>query len=397
MTNVNSVDALSGELPRELLQSSLADFEHWADCRATHLSLAPGRVNLMGDHTDYADGLTLPMGVDLFTVIVGAVDNVSEQRVRLSSEHATETSLDLESLRPMGDWSDYVSGVLAGLQERGFAIPPMTIRVGGNLPLGSGLSSSASLEMGMALLIEQVCGRELDPYERVLLCQSAEQDYAGVPCGFMDQHAVGFAESGKALILDCAAHQSRTISVPSSLRIAVIDSGVRHAHSEGGYGERRMQVERATQITGAPLGKCSLSDLDQIDDPLIRRRARHVVTDSERVETLAQALSTDDSTLISQIMTESHRSLKEDFEISCPEIDELVDLCGSCGALGARMTGGGFGGSVVALVAETDVESFSAELGRQLPQQNERAVLRWVLPADGARTIALQDISDQPT
>ncbi|MEO0436697.1 MAG: galactokinase [Pseudomonadota bacterium] len=369
-----------------LLLRSCEEFSAWANCPLEFLALAPGRVNLMGDHTDYAGGLCLPMAVDLHTVLCAGRDGLPGVLTVISSQ-GDEVQIPLDDFAPNGDWADYLRGVLAGYKLRGASLPSLRIRVSGDLPLGSGLSSSASLELAMAMLIEQVCEFSIDAHERVLLCQRAESTHAGVPCGILDQHAVTFGIQSQAMILDCATERSVTVALPAGIAVAVIDSGVRHALADGSYAQRREQVTAATDIVGKPLVTSTFEELSVIDDPLLARRARHVLSESARVVALAEAFADSDLAGIAEIMRASHRSLSKDFEVSCPEVDQLVALAMELGAIGARMTGGGFGGSVVALVEREKRQVFESDLSEKLPTINAGAKLRWVSSAEGARAL----------
>lgn len=369
-----------------LLLKSCEEFSSWSNLPVEHLAIAPGRVNLMGDHTDYAGGLSLPMAVDLHTVLCASGDRASDA-ITVISSHGEEVRISLDDLAPKGDWADYLRGVVAGYQLLDTAIPALRVRVSGDLPLGSGLSSSASLELAMAMLIEQVSAAPIDAHERVRLCQQAERSHAGVPCGILDQHAVTFGVVGQAMILDCEAQRSVTVALPKGVLIAVIDSGVRHALTDGGYAKRREQVEAATGLLGKSLVKSTADELSAISDPLLARRAKHVQTESARVTALAEAFGDHDLAKIAKLMHTSHRSLSEDFEVSCAELDQIVTLAMDRGAIGARMTGGGFGGSVVALVEQGHAQAFEEELCHVLPKINQSAKLRWVSAAQGARAL----------
>jgi galactokinase len=298
---------------------------------------ATGRVNLIGDHIDYAGGTVLPMAIAARTHVAAAPadedDAVSEWR---------------------GDegWRRYAFGVLAELRARGLPIPPMSLAVASDVPVGAGLSSSAALEIAVARAAMTAAGVDLAPREVAELCQRAEHRHAGVPCGIMDQWCVAHAAGGEAIALECDAPRARPISLPNGLRIEIVDSGVRHALRDGGYAARRADVdEAAAALRIAHLARLPRERWREIDGlpERIARRARHVVTEQARVEAAIDALGRRDLARFGALLVESHASLRDDFEVSVPELDRIVDDAMSRGALGARMTGGGFGGC--ALVA----------------------------------------------
>ena len=357
--------------PGDLLAAARAQFQARYGREPAWTALAPGRVNLIGDHTDYSGGLALPFAVDLYTVACAAP---GEQGLRLSSaSQPVAAELDLDrAAAPSGDWTDYVLGVVAGYRARGIRLPALDIHISGNLPLGAGLSSSAALELAVAVLLERVAGIELSSADRARLCQRAEQDFAGMPCGILDQFAIALAREGQLLRLDCGDQSVDWIPFPTELALLVIDSGVRHNLVDSAYGERRRQCEAAVQQLGRGLRDATPGDLERLDDPVIRSRARHVVTENRRVETFIDALSRADWRVAGAVMAESHASLAGDYEASCPEVDHLVEAAAEAGAIGARMTGGGFGGSVICLmhhdqcaaVAETVAGGYLESFGR---------------------------------
>lgn len=354
---------------------------------AVWAATAPGRVNLIGDHTDYSQGFALPMGIDLYTTAVAAPRADSELSIRVFSTREGEATLQLEGDDPRsGNWADYLRGVLKQYRQRGFDIPAMDLVVGGNLPLGAGLSSSASLELCFATLIEAASGRGLPAIERALLCQQAEHDYAGVPCGILDQFAVTFATEKTAMLLDCREQSITPVDMPPDIRIAIIDSGVSHALADGGYAERRTQVEGAESALRKSLRDARETDLATLTDDTVRRRARHVVRENARVQKFAAAVSAGDLGTAGQLMYASHESLSRDFAVSCEELDTLVSAAKDAGAIGARMTGGGFGGSMVAFVSDQTTEVFERTIiERFRSKAYQQPTIRWVVPAAGAR------------
>ena len=347
---------------------------------------SPGRINLIGEHIDYLDGWVMPVAIERY--IYAAAAAVDCPVVRILSAGAgdsiAEISLDdLSKRSPENEqWLNYVIGVLAGYRGAGVDLPGFDAVLSSNLPGGAGLSSSAALETAIALLIESLTGVTQDRVERALVCQKAEQDFAGVPCGIMDQLAVGISEPGRALKIDCLDLTFSSIALPDDATLVIADTGVTHALADGEYRRRREDCEQAAEILGvaslrdAPLTQV-VSQRDALGDRLLRR-ARHAVTEMARVHQFSIALEANDVAAIGRIMREGHDSLRDDFDVSCEELDSLVDAASDFGhqrgLLGARMTGGGFGGSTVNLVhrdAAGDLihylkDSFSKHHGRQL-------------------------------
>ena len=318
--------------------------------------MAPGRINLIGEHTDYNDGFVLPMAIERHVTIHVARrdDRLAVLRTdRVAEPHRIDLTGRLE--RQPRHWSNYPLGVLAGYHRLGFDIPGFDAEITSTLPAGAGLSSSAALEVAMATAVETLCGRSLPPTDRALLCQQAEHDYAGVPCGIMDQFAVCFGRAGHALQIDCRA-QAVVGHVPlaADVRVLVIDCGVKHELADGEYAKRRAECCTAARLLGVPaLRDVTTSQLAAAAPglpPVPLARARHVVTENMRVPAFVTALAARDWPTAGRLMAESHRSLARDFEVSTPALDQTVDrLLAVPGVYGARLTGAGFGGCVVAL------------------------------------------------
>jgi len=318
---------------------------------------AHGRVNLIGEHTDYNDGFVMPMAIE--PAVRCTVRRRGDGLVRLrSAGHEGEAVVDPSRPLEPGrrDWARYPIGVLAGYAARGFAIPGCDVEIAADLPVGGGLSSSAALEVAVATAVETLSGRALDPVEKALLCQEAEHRFAGVPCGIMDQFAVTLARPGHALLLDCRSRAVTHVALADpSVAVAVIDSGVKHDLAAGEYARRRDECRRAADR----LGVGSLRDVAASDWPARgagladdeRKRVAHVVSENARVQSFAASVDCGDFVRAGRIMVESHWSLSRDYEVSCPEIDALVAAANRVpGVLGCRMTGGGFGGCAVALL-----------------------------------------------
>lgn len=304
-------------------------------------AFAPGRVNLIGDHTDYTGGLVLPMAVEMGTTVTGRRGGSA---VRLSTDAYVEAAvfaLPVERPLRLDGWGRYAEAVASVVSPRvGFAG-----RISSDLPLGAGLSSSASLEVALALAL----GHEGSVVEVARDCQQAETLASGVPCGIMDQLVSLAGVEGHALLLDCASLSIEPVPVPADAEIVVIHSGEERALAGSAYAERRRSCEEAAAIIG-PLREATLDQVSALADPVLRARARHVVSENARVEWFAAGLREGDLRTCGRLMLESHRSLAEDFEVSTEHLDRMVaDLVGRPGVYGARLTGAGFGGCVVAL------------------------------------------------
>lgn len=309
----------------------------------TVTAVAPGRVNLIGDHTDTTGGLALPMAIDLATTISGTQGG---DRVVLISNDQDDPAVvalgveDPSALEP--DWARYVAGVVAELRPaEGF-----TGSVSTTLPVGAGLSSSAALEVALALAL----GADLSAVELARLCQRAEQRASGVPCGIMDQLASAAGVAGHALLIDCHNESVAPVPVPGDIEVRVIHSGEQRFLAGSAYAQRRAEVEAAEVDIGPLRLRSDPVDADGVTGPVARRRARHVISENQRVQDFAAALADGDRTSLSRAMAASHASLRDDFEVSTPTLDALVDrLAAIPGVIGARLTGAGFGGCVVAL------------------------------------------------
>ena len=349
---------------------------------------APGRVNLMGDHTDYADGLAMPCAIDLYTLAVAAPRREPESETRIVSTQPGAAPIRLPvdaETAPLGDWGDYLRGVRHGFARAGAPVPALDIVVTGDLPLGAGLSSSASLELCFLSLLERAAGVTLPPRDRALLCQQAEHAFAGVPCGVLDQFSITFARAGHAMVLDCRSLEVAHTPLGDRAALLIFDSRVSHDLSDGEYAHRRAEVTAASATLGRSLRDVSPEDLPAIDDQALRSRARHVVSETLRVPAFARALAQEQWEHAGRIMLESHASLRDDFAVSCGELDQLVALAVEAGAYGARMTGGGFGGSVIALVPPDTADALEdSVVGAYRSAFGKDCVARRVRAVDGA-------------
>ncbi|MGZ4340282.1 MAG: galactokinase [Gaiellaceae bacterium] len=320
---------------------------------------APGRVNLIGEHTDYCGGLVLPVAIPLGTTVSGRADSARIVLRSTADRTAVELAADGSSGGTTPDgWGRYVAAIARLLAERGRPVVGLVGEVESTLPIGAGLSSSAALLVAVALSLCDVADFDVDPLELAHLVREAERLAVGVPCGLMDPAAILFARRGCALFLDCATEEHRAVPLSPDLAIVVLDSGVRHRLSDSGYANRRVEVERALAAIGrrdaSGLGAAEAAELAEAAglDGVEARRLRHVVTENERVRECVAALEAGRN--VEDVLRRSFRasqdSLRDDFQVSTPELDLLVELASDAGATAARMTGGGFGGSVIALV-----------------------------------------------
>lgn len=308
-------------------------------------AFAPGRVNLIGEHTDYTGGYVLPMAVHLGTTV--AIDPGGREVVLSSADEPLPARVRLDVAEPaavLPSWARYIAGVVAELRPVSGGRGSVTT----TLPIGAGLSSSAALEVAVALAL----GFEGTPLELALLCQRAEQKASGVPCGIMDQLASAAGVAGHALLIDCSTNEVTPVPLPEGVDVVAVHSGEHRTLVGSGYAERRSACERAAVIVG-PLRAATLAEVAAIDDPVVRRRARHVVTENQRTLAFADALRGGDLHAAGELMDESHASLRDDFEVSTAALDALVDrLRATPGVYGARLTGAGFGGCAVAICEE---------------------------------------------
>ncbi|MAT70740.1 MAG: galactokinase [Planctomycetaceae bacterium] len=324
---------------------------------------APGRVNLIGEHTDYNDGFVFPLAIERYIVIAAArPENPSaDDAIRARSTMMDgEAEFRLSNLQPeRRDWTSYLRGAFAGCLDRGLNPGALNVLVDSKVPLGGGLSSSAALEVATATLVEAVTGQTLDPVEKARLCQWAEHNYAGMPCGIMDQFSSALGAEGKLLLIDCRTETAELVPLDDpNIEVLVINSNVKHELTGSEYPERRTQCEAAAKTLGVKALRDVTSEQleaarDKLDD-VTYRRARHVVGEDERTSAAAAALRSGDWDTVGRLMYASHDSLRDDFEVSCPELDVLVELAAGIGSeggvIGSRMTGGGFGGCTVTLV-----------------------------------------------
>ncbi|MDQ0679515.1 galactokinase [Arthrobacter pascens] len=359
---------------------------------------APGRVNLIGEHTDYNEGFVLPFAIDKTARV--AVGVRADSSVRLLSTYGDQgvftTDLgNLDAAAAKG-WTKYPLGVIWALQQRGITVPGLDLLLDSNVPLGAGLSSSHAIECAVISALNELTGAGLGPEEMVLATQQAENDFVGAPTGIMDQSASLRGSKGHAVFLDCRDQSVRLVpfeAEPAGLVMLVIDTKVSHSHADGGYASRRAACELGAEVLGVKaLRDVKVGELEEASgllDEVTFRRVRHVVTENDRVLQTVELLAAEGPGSIGALLDASHVSMRDDFEISSPELDLAVDTARANGAIGARMTGGGFGGAAIALTplgaeqqVRTAVERAFSEAGFTAPD------IFTVTPAAGAMRIS---------
>ncbi|MEM7602700.1 MAG: galactokinase, partial [Verrucomicrobiota bacterium] len=362
------------------------------------------------EHIDYLGGKVMPIAIEKHLTLWAA--RTTERMVRILPEGielGMPAEIDLNDLSPRSDpaevWMNYVIGVLSVYQSTGIELPGFCVSIRSTLPTGAGLSSSAALETGIALVIEAFTGIEQDEVDRALLCQRAEHEFAGVPCGIMDQLAVGAGRDGHALLLDCSDHSIRHIFMPEELTVVTADTGVKHALGDGEYRKRREDCEAILERLG--IGSFHELTMDALEssasllDRNLFRRARHVVTEMQRVDLFAEALESSNVEALGKLMRASHNSLRVDYEVSFPELDFLVEaayaLPGEFGVVGSRMTGGGFGGSTVTLVQRDSANLIVENLQKSYQEKFGRPLNCFITSAvEGAKTTPIQLPLEEP-
>jgi galactokinase len=345
---------------------------------------APGRVNLIGEHTDYTGGLVMPAAIDFNTVAVVSPAQGSASVIR-SVDFQKEFQFDASALpeKPKHDWTDYPAGVLWSLRQSGVVAPQFTMTLKGDVPLGAGLSSSASIEVAVAFAALALAGKSMPLTDVALACKKAENGFVGAQSGIMDQYIACCGVKDHALVIDTRDLSSRAVPLPADVRLVICNSMVKHSHAGGEYNQRRAEVDEGSNALRAAnpavrterweLRDATLADLEKARTSMSEnafRRCRHIITENARVEEAAAALASGNLRRMGQLMAEAHASYRDDFAASCPEADLLVELAAAQpGVIGARLTGGGFGGCTVNLVEAAQAEEFregihAAYLGR---------------------------------
>jgi galactokinase len=360
---------------------------------------APGRVNVIGEHTDYNDGFVLPMAIERYALMAADTADVAGA-ISVYDTHYKETAvIDVSQEVTQGapKWSNYLRGVIAGFQRRGQAIPPLDVAMMSTVPFGGGLSSSAALEVCTATLLEAATGHAIDPIEKALLAQQAEHEFAGVPCGIMDQFISALGREGHLLLLDCRTRKTELVPMSDpAVELLIINTNVKHELGSGEYAKRRAECETAARILGvASLRDATAHQLEASQgkmDDVVYRRARHVIGEIERTVHAAEGIRASNWTAVGNLMYASHASLRDDYEVSCVELDAVVEIAESIGLpggiYGCRMTGGGFGGCAVALVKAGQAAAITARIGLEYKVKTGlEATIFSSRPAAGAMVI----------
>ncbi|MES1180884.1 MAG: galactokinase [Verrucomicrobiota bacterium] len=358
---------------------------------------APGRVNVIGEHTDYNDGFVLPMAIERYAIMAADSPSSSSSKISIRDVQFNESAtIDISAPVTKGQpkWSNYIRGVLAGFQNRGQQIPALEVAFLSTVPLGGGLSSSAALEVCTATLIEAATGQAIDPVAKALLAQKAEHEFAGVPCGIMDQFISTLGREGHLLLLDCRSRQTELVPMNDpSVALLIVNTNVKHELGSGEYAKRRAECEAAAKILGVgSLRDATAAMLESAKgkmDEVVFRRARHVISEIARTVQAAREIRASHWADAGSLMYASHASLRDDYEVSCPELDAVVAIAESIGIkggiYGCRMTGGGFGGCAVALVRTESVEAITRQIAADYKKQTGIGAAIFVSrPAAGA-------------
>jgi galactokinase len=364
---------------------------------------APGRVNLIGEHTDYNDGFVLPAAIEFYCWAAAAPR--SDGKLVIHSENFNESvEACLDSLSPLGKkhWANYPLGVAWALGQAGKPLTGANIYIAGDVPLGSGLSSSAALEVAVGFALLSLSGHAVDRAELAQLCQKAENEFVGARVGIMDQFVSCYGRAAHALLLDCRSLEHEFVKLPPDLQLVICNTMVRHELASGEYNVRRAECEEGVRILRTVFpGIRALRDvtLSQLEDhrrslpPKVFARCRHVISENARVKSAVEAFHRGDSKALGPLMQDSHRSLRDDYEVSCKELDLMVEIaCAQPGLIGARMTGGGFGGCTINLVESAAVTDFRRNVAAEYSAKTGLAPEIYVSPAsEGAQQMGLEE------
>jgi galactokinase len=368
--------------------------------RAPRMFAAPGRVNLIGEHTDYNDGFVLPVAIDRETIVAAARRDDRIIHVRsINADETLEFDLDAEPQKRRGIWLDYIEGVARAIESGGERLAGADLLLESDVPEGAGLSSSAALEISTGLALQTLAGNEFDPIRLALAGQKAEHEYVGTMSGIMDQFIASLGRAGHALLIDCRSLEATPIPMNGSdVALVICDTRVKHSLASSEYNTRRSECEHGVEILRndlpgiRALRDVSLDEFERLEDRLpdpIDRRCRHVITENARTLRAAEALRNGDLETMGMLMAESHRSLRDDYEVSCEELDKLVEIAGEVdGVLGARMTGGGFGGCTINIVRRNALEDLCRAVSRRYYDAMKLEPAIYISEAsDGAREI----------
>ena len=366
---------------------------------------APGRVNLIGEHTDYNDGFVMPVALD-FSTFAKVVPR-EDRRLQVYSDNfgeEVEVDLDDQQLAARGHWSDYPIGVAVVLERAGYRLRGARLEIRGDVPIGSGLSSSAAIEVATACALTANSDLQVDKRELARLCRQAENEFVGAHVGIMDQFISLFGEAQKALLLDCRSLEFRLLPLPDNVRLIICNTMVKHELASSAYNERREQCEAGVKHLARflphvkALRDVSIEQLEQyraVLSEVVYRRCRHVITENARVLSASDALERSDLHQFGKLMAESHQSLRDDYEVSSDELDLMVELAKTVeGVYGARMTGGGFGGSTINLVAEEHAEEFQETVAHEYLRITKLKPEIYVCSAANGAEEVRQDLHD---
>lgn len=357
----------------QLAKETAEKFEHKYGRQPRWIVAAPGRVNIIGEHTDYNDGFVFPMAIERYTVIAADLAQATRKTpqvkwacARLGETATINTGAPVKKGKPA--WANYIRGVMAGYQKLGANIGSLDVLMQSTVPLGGGLSSSAALEVATATLMEAVTGAKISAVDKALLCQTAEHEFAGVPCGIMDQFISAMGKEGHLLLLDCRTRSTELVPLTDpSITVLITNTNVRHELGNGEYAQRRAQCEAAARALGvASLRDATMASLEAKKgsmDAVVFKRARHVIGEIDRTVKAARAIRAGQLDELGRLMYASHDSLRDDYAVSCKELDEVVEIARRIGPqggmIGCRMTGGGFGGCTVSVVRTNAVNQIA--------------------------------------
>jgi len=343
---------------------------------ASEVYRAPGRVNLIGEHTDYNEGYVMPLAIDFCCWV--AIGPREDHTLAFYSENlrdSTELNLAMQAPKPSKKWSDYPIGVATTLQHAGYSLHGANLYIKTEVPLGAGLSSSAAIEVVVGYALLKASGYEGEALPLAQLCQRAENEFVGARCGIMDQFTACFGQKGKALLLDCRSLEYFPLALPDNVALIVCNTKVKHAIASGEYNRRRSECEEAVRLIAQSMPHVrALRDVDSMEleshrrllMPILYKRARHVVSENQRVKSAAHALQRHDIDGFGELMRSSHRSLRDDYEVSCRELDVMVEIAErQPGTYGSRMTGGGFGGCTINLVDAKKSDEFQNRVAEE--------------------------------
>ncbi len=383
----------------ELAAHIAAEFQKKYGRPPRWIAAAPGRVNVIGEHTDYNDGFVLPMAIERYAIMAADAATAPGKISVYDTHFKEDATIDISGPVTKGQpkWSNYIRGVLAGFQQRGVKLPALDVAFMSTVPLGGGLSSSAALEVCTATLMEAATGKKIDPIEKALLAQKAEHEFAGVPCGIMDQFISTMGREGHLLLLDCRTRKTELVPMNDpSVELLVVNTNVKHELGSGEYAKRRAECEQAAKIFGVS----SLRDVTAVQmekargrmNEVVYRRARHVIGEIERTVHAAEVIRESNWPAVGNLMYASHASLRDDYEVSCKELDAVVEIAEDIGyqggVYGCRMTGGGFGGCAVALVKASAVEAITRKIAADYKKKTGiEAAIFSSRPAAGATII----------